>query len=57
MKKDGGGDKLPGKLEKQITSDIGPLAKVKEDFDPGWRHANSAQAGAGSRSRTARSSL
>ena len=44
MKKDGGGDKLPGKLEKQITSDIGPLAKVKEDltqagvsqFGSGW---------------------
>ena len=32
MKKGGGGDKLPGKLEKQITSDIGPMAKVKEDF-------------------------
>jgi hypothetical protein len=24
VKKDGGGDKLPGKLEKQIISDIGP---------------------------------
>ena len=44
MKKDGGGDKLTGKLEKQITSDIGPLAKVKEDltqagvtqFGSGW---------------------
>ena len=32
MKKGGGGDKLPGNLEKQITSDIGPIAKVKEDF-------------------------
>src|SRR5271157_910386 len=32
MKKGGGGDKLPGKLEKQITSDIGPIAKMKEDF-------------------------
>ena len=32
MKKGGGGDKLPGRLEKHITSDIGPLAKVKEDF-------------------------
>jgi Fe-Mn family superoxide dismutase len=32
MKKGGGGDKLPGKLEKQITSDIGPIAKLKEDF-------------------------
>ena len=44
MKKDGGGDELPGKLEKHITSDIGPLAKVKEDltqagvtqFGSGW---------------------
>ena len=32
MKKGGGGDKIPGKLEKQITSDIGPIAKFKEDF-------------------------
>ena len=32
MKKGGGGDKLPGKLEKQLTADIGPLAKVKEEF-------------------------
>jgi len=32
MKKSGGGDKLPGKLEKQITSDIGSVAKMKEDF-------------------------
>jgi hypothetical protein len=29
---DRGGDKLPGGLEKHITSDIGPLAKVKEDL-------------------------
>ena len=44
MKKDGGGDKLPGKLEKHITSDIGPLANVKDDltqagvtqFGSGW---------------------
>ena len=44
MKKGGGGDKLPGKLEKQITADIGPLTKVKEDltqagitqFGSGW---------------------
>jgi Fe-Mn family superoxide dismutase len=44
MKKGGGGDKLPGKLEKQITSDIGPIAKAKEDlvqagvtqFGSGW---------------------
>jgi len=44
MKKGGGGDKLPGNLEKQITADIGPLAKVKEDltqagitqFGSGW---------------------
>ena len=32
MRKGGGGDKLPGKLEKQIASDIGPIAKFKEDF-------------------------
>jgi Fe-Mn family superoxide dismutase len=32
MKKGGGGDKLPGKLEKPITTDIGPIAKMKEDF-------------------------
>ena len=44
MKKDGGGDKLPDRLEKHITSDIGPLAKVKDDliqagvtqFGSGW---------------------
>jgi len=44
MKKGGGGDKLPGKLEKQLTSDVGPLAKAKEDliqagitqFGSGW---------------------
>ena len=44
MKKGGGGDKLPGKLEKQITTDIGPIAKMKEDlvqagvtqFGSGW---------------------
>ena len=43
MKKDGGGDKLPDRLEKHITSDIGPLAKVKDTharpgdrgYDPG----------------------
>ena len=35
MKKDGGGDKMPGSFEKQITSDIGPLAKVKEDLTQG----------------------
>lgn len=32
MKKGGGGDKLPGQLEKQLTADVGPLAKVKEEF-------------------------
>jgi Fe-Mn family superoxide dismutase len=32
MKKGGGGDKLPGALEKAITSDLGGLAKFKEDF-------------------------
>jgi Fe-Mn family superoxide dismutase len=32
MKKNGGGDKLPGRLEKAITSSFGSLAKMKEDF-------------------------
>ena len=32
MKPNGGGDKLPGALEKQITSDLGGVAKFKEDF-------------------------
>jgi superoxide dismutase, Fe-Mn family len=32
MKKGGGGDKLPGNIEKKITSDLGGLAKLKEDF-------------------------
>ena len=32
MKPGGGGDKIPGKLEKQITADLGPLAKMKEEF-------------------------
>jgi Fe-Mn family superoxide dismutase len=32
MKPNGGGDKLPGALEKAITSDLGSVAKMKEDF-------------------------
>jgi len=32
MQPNGGGDKIPGKLEQQITSDIGSVAKFKEDF-------------------------
>jgi Fe-Mn family superoxide dismutase len=32
MKPNGGGDKLSGPLEKQIKSDLGSLAKMKEDF-------------------------
>ena len=32
MKPGGGGDKMPGKLEKQITADFGSVAKMKEDF-------------------------
>ena len=32
MKKGGGGDKLPGKLEKHVVADLGSLAKFKEDF-------------------------
>ena len=32
MKPNGGGDKIPGNLEKKITSDLGSVAKMKEDF-------------------------
>ncbi|GAA5540269.1 MULTISPECIES: superoxide dismutase [Brucella/Ochrobactrum group] len=32
MKKGGGGNKLPGKLEKAIESDLGGFAKFREDF-------------------------
>ena len=32
MKPNGGGDKLPGKLQAAIDKDLGGLAKVKEDF-------------------------
>ncbi len=32
MKPNGGGDKLPANLEKKITSDLGSVAKMKEDF-------------------------
>ena len=32
MKPNGGGDKLPGALEKKINSDLGSFAKMKEDF-------------------------
>src|SRR6201987_1972008 len=32
MKKGGGGDKLPGKLEKQIVADLGSVAQIKDHF-------------------------
>jgi Fe-Mn family superoxide dismutase len=32
MKPNGGGDKLPGMLEKAIVADLGSVAKMKEDF-------------------------
>jgi superoxide dismutase, Fe-Mn family len=32
MKPSGGGDKIPGELEKKIVSDLGSVAKLKEDF-------------------------
>ncbi len=32
MKPNGGGDKIPGELEAKIDSDLGGLAKMKEDF-------------------------
>jgi Fe-Mn family superoxide dismutase len=32
MKANGGGDKLPGNLEKKVVEDLGSVAKMKEDF-------------------------
>jgi Fe-Mn family superoxide dismutase len=32
MKPNGGGDKLPGNLEKQINADLGSVGKMKEEF-------------------------
>ena len=32
MKPNGGGDKIPGKLEKKIAAELGGFAKMKEDF-------------------------
>jgi Fe-Mn family superoxide dismutase len=32
MKPNGGGDKLPGNLEKKIVADLGSVAKMKEQF-------------------------
>jgi Fe-Mn family superoxide dismutase len=32
MKPHGGGDKIPGELEKKIVADLGSVAKMKEDF-------------------------
>src|ERR1700693_5908364 len=32
MKPNGGGNKIPGNLAKKIESDIGPIAKMTEDF-------------------------
>jgi Fe-Mn family superoxide dismutase len=32
MKPNGGGDKIPGALEKAIIADLGSVAKMKEDF-------------------------
>ena len=32
MKAGGGGDKIPGALEKKITADLGSVAKMKEEF-------------------------
>src|ERR1700678_2657556 len=32
MKPKGSGDRIPGKLEKQIVADLGSVTKMKEDF-------------------------
>ena len=55
MKPNGGGDKIPGNLEKKIIADLGSIAKMKEDFV----QAGVTQFGSGwfgSQCRTARSS-
>src|ERR1700731_4028069 len=52
MKAGGGADKIPGNLEKKIVSDLGSVAKMKDDFI----QAGITQFGSGWRSRTERSS-
>src|ERR1700719_1255492 len=37
MKAGGGADKIPGNLEKKIVSDIGSVAKMKDDFIEDFR--------------------
>ena len=56
MKPNGGGDKIPGNLEKKIIADLGSVAKMKEDFIQAGVTPVRLRAGAGLRSRTARSS-
>ena len=53
MKKGGGGNKLPGKLEQAIASDLGGYDKFKADFIAAG--TTQAQAGRGCPSRTASS--
>ena len=52
MKPGGGGDRMPGSLEKRIIADLGSLARMKESFIEAGR-PNSGRAGAGLRSGTA----
>jgi Fe-Mn family superoxide dismutase len=54
MKPNGGGSKLPGRLEKKITEDLGGLEKFKTDFAAAGV-GQFGSAGAGSPSRTASS--
>ena len=56
MKPNGGGDKIPGKLEKKIIADLGSVAKMKEDFIAGRRRPVRLRLVLARRARTARSS-
>ena len=52
MKPGGGGDRMPGTLEKRIIADLGSLARMKESFIEAGT-PSSGRAGAGLRSSTA----
>ncbi len=53
MKPGGGGDKIPGGLEKKIVADLGSVAEMKEDFiqagvtqfGSGWARSSAATSG------------
>jgi Fe-Mn family superoxide dismutase len=45
MKPNGGGDKIPGNLEKKIIADLGSVAKMKEDFIQAGVRSSAATSG------------